>query len=193
MPTPPRILAFAGSARTGSLNKKLIAVAAGMSREQGAEVTLIDLRDFPMPIYDGDLEAAQGLPEHARRLKALFKSHPGLLVSSPEHNSTISALLKNAIDWCSRREEGERPLECFQGKTAALLAASTGALGGLRGLVTVRSTLANIGVLTLPGQFALAAADKAFAPDGSLVDEKARTSVRSVTDELVRVLGKLQG
>src|SRR5512146_1538648 len=134
-----KILAFAGALRRGSYNKKLIRVAAEGARKAGAEVTLIDLKDFVLPIYDGDLENSAGLPADGRRLKDLFLAHDALLISAPEYNSSISAVLKNTIDWISRPVPGEAPLNCFEGKVAALLSASPGALGGLRGLVTVRS------------------------------------------------------
>ena len=102
MPAAPRILAFAGSLRAESFNKKLARVAAEALRKAGGEVTLIDLRDYPLPLYDGDLEAASGLPENGRKLKSLFLEHQGLLISSPEYNSSIPAVLKNTIDWVSR-------------------------------------------------------------------------------------------
>src|SRR4051812_15650015 len=102
----PRILAFAGSTRSDSLNKKLVRIAADGARAAGAEVTLVDLRELPMPIYDGDLEAAESLPENAMKLRTLMMSHQGLLISSPEYNSSFSAVLKNAIDWVSRPQPG---------------------------------------------------------------------------------------
>jgi len=190
--TPPRILAFAGSTRTDSYNKKLARIAAEGARAAGAEVTLIDLRDYPLPLYDGDLESREGLPENARKLKALFKSHDALLISSPEYNSSISGVLKNAIDWVSREAPGEKPLECFSGKVAALLSASPGALGGLRGLVTVRSILSSIQVLVLPGQVAVSKAHEAFAPDGSLADAKRKASVEQLAATLVETVRKLK-
>lgn len=101
MPTP-KILAFAGSTRTESFNKKLVKIAVTGARGAGAEVTWIDLRDFPMPLYDEDLETKEGLPENAKKLKALFLSHDGLLLACPEYNSSITGVLKNAIDWVSR-------------------------------------------------------------------------------------------
>ena len=122
----PKILAFAGSTRTESFNKKLIKIGVEGARTAGAEVTLIDLRDFPMPLYDGDLEAASGIPEHGKRLKKLFVEHDGLLISSPEYNSSIPGVLKNAIDWVSRPEPNEPPLVAFGGKVAALMSASPG-------------------------------------------------------------------
>lgn len=188
-----KILAFAGSSRTDSFNKKLVATAANAARAAGGEVTLIDLRDFPMPLYDGDLEAASGLPEHAKRMKALFLAHDGLLVSCPEFNSSITALLKNTIDWVSRPAPGETPLQCFDGKVAALLAASPGALGGLRGLVHVRAILGNIGVIVLPTQIAVGRAQDAFGPDGSLKDAKQQASVERLAAQLVTTVGKLRG
>jgi NAD(P)H-dependent FMN reductase len=116
--TTPRILAFAGSLRTDSFNKKLARIGAEGARAAGAEVTLIDLRDFPMPVYDGDLEAA-GMPETVLQLKKLFLEHQGLLIASPEYNGSIPGPLKNAIDWVSRSAPGERPLASFTDKVAA--------------------------------------------------------------------------
>src|SRR5215470_8098336 len=135
----PRILAFAGSTRTDSYNKKLIRIAVAGAKAAGAEVTLIDLRDYPLPVFDEDIETANGLPANGRKLKDLFLAHHGLLISSAEYNSSISAVLKNTIDWVSRPAAGEEPLGCFVNKYAGLMSASPGALGGLRGLVTVRS------------------------------------------------------
>ena len=98
----PKILAFAGSTRKDSFNKKLVKITGEAARLAGAQVTYLDLRDLPMPLYDGDLEAEQGIPQNARKLKALMLSHDGLLISAPEYNSSISGVLKNAIDWASR-------------------------------------------------------------------------------------------
>jgi NAD(P)H-dependent FMN reductase len=183
----PRILAFAGSTRTESFNKKLSRVAAEAARRAGAEVTQIDLRDYPMPLYDGDLEAKEGLPENAKKLRELFRAHRGLFLSSPEYNSSIPGVLKNAIDWVSRPQPGEPPLACFLGKVAALTSASTGQLGGLRGLVTLRSILGNIKVLVLPDQVAIPKAGEAFQPDGTLKDPKQQGAVENLARELVRV------
>lgn len=188
----PRILAFAGSTRTDSYNKKLIRAAVKGAEAAGAEVTLIDLRDFPMPLYDGDLEAKEGVPPEAKRLKEMMKSHPGFLLSCPEYNSSITGVLKNAIDWASREEEGEPPLACFRGKAAALMSASPGALGGLRGLVHVRAILGNIGVLVLPDQVAVPRAHEAFQPNGSLKDPKQQASVEKLGRSLSDLLQKLR-
>jgi chromate reductase, NAD(P)H dehydrogenase (quinone) len=188
-----RILAFAGSTRTASWNKKLVRIAAEGARQAGAEVTLVDLRDLPLPLYDGDLEEAQGIPANGMKLRELFKAHHGLLISSPEYNSSISGVLKNAIDWVSRPVEGEADLVAFKGKVCALMSASPGALGGLRGLVTVRSILSNIGVIVLPDQVAVSKAHEAFDEQGALKDAKMQKRIQALGADVTRVAGKLLG
>ena len=153
----PRILAFASSTRRESFNKKLVAIAAQGAREAGAEVTLIDLKDFPLPLFDQDLEAEQGMPENGKKLKKLF------------------------ID-----------LVAFRGKVAALMSASPGALGGLRGLVHVRSILGNLGVIVLPDQIAVAQAHEAFNPDGTLKDPKRQAGIEGLGRTLAEFLAKLK-
>jgi NAD(P)H-dependent FMN reductase len=192
MPEPIKVLAFAGSLRSASLNKKLVRVAAQIAQRVGAEVTLVDLREFNMPLYDGDLEASSGIPEGAIRFKQLMNSHDALLISAPEYNSSISGALKNAIDWASRQAPGEAPLQSLSGKVAGLLSASPGALGGLRGLVTVRSILGNLNVLVIPEQFALARAHEAFDENGNLTDPKQVAAVERVVNRLVAVTTKLK-
>ncbi|HVO48189.1 MAG TPA: NAD(P)H-dependent oxidoreductase [Steroidobacteraceae bacterium] len=189
----PKILAFAGSTRTQSWNKKLVHLAAASARAAGAEVTLVDLRDVPMPLYDGDLEASGGLPDGAQALKRLMVEHDGFLISAPEYNSSISAVLKNAIDWVSRPRPNEPSGVAFRGKVAALLAASPGNLGGIRGLLTVRQVLNTLGVLVLPTQFGLARANEAFADDGGLKDPAQQKSVAAVAQELVTTIARLKG
>ncbi len=189
----PKILCFAGSTREDSYNKKLIRVAAGLAETMGAEVTRLDLRDFPLPLYDGDLEEKEGLPENAKTIKALMQGNHGFLISSPEYNSSISGVLKNTIDWASRDENGEGSLECFTDKFVGLLSASPGALGGLRGLVTVRSILGNIGVHVLPNQVAVGKAHEAFGPDGDLKDAKQKGAIEKLVKDLHRMLVKYYG
>lgn len=188
----PKILAFAGSTRTDSYNKKLVKVALLGAESAGASTTFVDLREFPMPLYDGDLEENEGLPENARKFKALLMSHQGLLIASPEYNSSISGVLKNAIDWASRSDGNEPPLACFRGKVCSLMSASPGALGGLRGLVTVRSILGNIGVIVLPDQVAVPKAHEAFDESGGLKDPKQRSSVEALGAQVSRMLIQLQ-
>lgn len=187
----PKILAFAGSTRTQSWNKKLIRVGAEALRRAGAQVALVDLRDFPMPLYDGDLEAGEGLPEHARLLKQRMIEHDGFLIACPEYNSSITGVLKNTIDWVSRPQPNEPPAPAFRGKVVSLLAASPGGLGGVRGLLTVRQILTGLGTIVLPTQFALGRASEAFDENGALRDAGQQKAVDNVVAELVGVLGKL--
>ena len=189
----PKIVALAGSLRADSFNRKLIALAAEAARAAGAEVTVVDLRALALPMYDQDLEDASGLPEGARTLKALLRASHGLLIASPEYNSSISGALKNAIDWASRAEsEDEPPLVAYRGKTAALFAASPGALGGLRGLVHLRAILGNIGVTVLPDQVAISTAHEAFTAEGQLKDDRKAKQVADLARSLVAMLAKLK-
>ena len=188
----PRILAFGGSLRRDSYNQKLAAIAADGSREAGAEVTVISLRDFALPIFDEDLETTSGMPEAAKRLKAIFREHNGLIIASPEYNSSITAALKNAIDWVSRGESDDEPsLWALAGKTAVVCSASPGGLGGLRGLVHLRAILGSIGITVLPDQIAISKAYEAFTPDGALVDEKQQTRIKALGSNLAKHLSKL--
>ena len=189
----PRILAFAGATRTGSFNRKLIKVGIRGAEAAGAQVTHLDLRDLALPLYDGDDEEKNGLPAGALHLKELMKTHDGLLISSPEYNSSISGVLKNALDWASRPAPNEAPLECFDGKVAALLSASPGALGGLRGLVTVRSILGNIKVIVLPDQVAVSKAHEAFNDDGTMKNPKQQEAVEKIGAGLAHFIARLKG
>src|SRR5690349_6888707 len=188
----PKILAFAGSLRTDSFNKKLIRIGVEGAKAAGAEVLLIDLRDFPMPVYDGDLEAASGLPEPALQLKKLFADHHGLLIASPEYNGSIPGMLKNVIDWVSRVGPGERPLASYTDKVAGLLSASPGAAGGMRSLVHLRASLTHINVLVIPQQVSVSKAHEAFNPDDTLKDAKQLASVHAVAKKLTETIAKLR-
>nr|WP_225977513.1 NAD(P)H-dependent oxidoreductase [Nostoc sp. CENA543] len=191
MAVTPKILAFAGSTRADSYNKKLVKIAAAGASAAGAEVTYIDLRDLPLPIFDEDWEAEQGLPANARTLKDLLISHQGLLIASPEYNSSLTAVLKNAIDWASRPSPNEAPLAAFAGKVAAIMSASPGGLGGLRGLVHLRAILGNIKVLVLPDQVAVPTAHEAFNTDGSLKQPHQQESIEKLGENLANILFKL--
>jgi NAD(P)H-dependent FMN reductase len=186
-----KILAFAGSAREGSFNRRLIRLGAAAAREAGAEVTLIELADYPLPIYNGDIEARDGLPPHVHTLKSLFFEHHGLLIASPENNASVSALLKNTLDWVSRQAGGPPAMSKFHGKVAAMLVATPGVLGGLRGLVALRTILVSMGALTLSEQFSLPRAGEAFNADGSLKDPAAHDAMTQVVARLVHVAGRL--
>lgn len=193
MATIPKILALSGSTREGSYNTKLVQAAAEGARKAGAEVTYLALRDLDLPMFDEDLEKSKGLPERGRRLKEAMRASHGLLIASPEYNSSISGVLKNAIDWASRPEPGQPPLSAFNGKVAGLLAASPGALGGLRGLTHLRAILGNINVIVLPGQFALSKAAEAFAEDGTLKDAKAAETVAKIGATVAQTAARLMG
>ena len=188
-----KIVAFSGSSRKDSLNKKLVHAAVLALREAGAEVEEVDLRDYPMPLYNGDEEDANGQPENAGRLRDLFVRHDALLVGCPEYNGLITPLLKNTIDWVSRRDGQGRPgTLSVRGKVAALTAASPGGLGGLRGLTHVRTLLSNIGMFVLPDQLALQQAHKAFDDQGRLTDEPAAKRLDELTANFVRVVERLK-
>jgi NAD(P)H-dependent FMN reductase len=189
-----KLVAFAGSLRTGSFNKKLIAIAAEAARAAGAEVTVVDLRELALPMFDQDIEDASGLPPGAKKLKTLLRESDGFLISAPEYNSSITGALKNAIDWASRSESDDEPdLVAFRGKTAALLSASPGAFGGMRSLITVRAILGHIGVLLLPSQVTVPKAHEAFDDAGKLKDERKAKQVGQLAKDLVELIGKLKG
>lgn len=189
----PKILAFAGSLRKDSFNKKLIKIAVKGAQEAGAEVTLIDLKDYPLPIYDQDIEDSQGLPENALKIKDLMFKNDGFLLSCPEYNSSMSAVFKNVIDWASRNaSKDEVYLSCFIDKAVGLISASPGALGGLRSLVHVRSMFSNIYSYVLPQQKCIAHADKAFDANGNLIDAKAQADVMNMGKNLTQFIKKLK-
>ncbi len=182
-----KILAFAGSTRRASLNGRLLRAGAACAEDLAAQVTLLDLATLDLPLYNGDDESEFGLPEGARRLKSLMQGHHALLVAVPEYNGGYTPLLKNAIDWASRREEGEAPLAAYRGLSAALIGASPGRGGAGRALMGVRLVLSGIGVLVIPNQFGLALASKAFDADGALQDSSHQALLQGVVAALCRV------
>ncbi|WOH36666.1 NAD(P)H-dependent oxidoreductase [Thalassotalea fonticola] len=186
-----KILAFSGSARKNSFNQQLVSIAARGAQADGAEVTVINLKNFPMPIFNQDDETEQGMPEIAQQFKKLVSEHDALLIASPEYNSSCSPLLINAITWASRANTpDEVPLSAFQGKYATIMAASPAALGGLRGLVTLRMLFSNIDVTVLPKQIAIAHAYSAFE-QGKLIDEIKHNQVREMGAKLHKLLTRL--
>jgi NAD(P)H-dependent FMN reductase len=186
MPNPIRILAFSGSARRESLNKKLLAVAVTEVRAAGGEVTLVDLTDLPMPLYNGDLEDASGLPENAVKLIELIKQHPALLIASPEYNSMYTPLLKNTIDWCTRGDDNP-----FTGKVAAVVSASPGQFGGVRSMTLARQLLLHLGCHVVPAQVFLPKAHEAFDDKGALKEPRNLKSVQALAAQLVQTATKL--
>lgn len=187
MTNPPKILAIAGSLREHSLNKKLAKIAAAGARKAGAEVTIVNLSDYRLPLYDGDLEANEGLPDKVKELRQLFIEHDGFIFSSPEYNSSVSGVFKNVIDWVSRPDV--KPV--FFGKTAVIMSASPGDLGGLRGLVHLRAILGNLNVLVLPDQISISAAHQAFNKDGQLNDPVKLEKTLALGSKLAKVTNQL--
>ena len=190
-----RVLVFAGSARRDSLNKKLARVGAQAIRDAGAEATFVDLDDYPMPVYHGDLEAAEGMPGNARKLRELFLAHEGLLIASPENNQSIAALLKNVIDWLSRDigdgKGANSGLAPYRGKVAGIMNATPGPYGGVRHLFHLRQVLSGLGVIVLPQQVQLGHADRAFDDSGALTDTHAANALATLAANLVRISAKL--
>ena len=185
-----KIVAFAGSSRTDSFNKKLIQIAVEGARAAGAEVTLVDPKDYPLPLYDGDCETELGLPENAKKLRTLLLPADGLLIASPEYNGSISGVLKNIIDWLSRPVSGEGPV--FRGKTVGLMATSPGAFGGLRGLVHTRTILMNLQAVVLPEQIAVPKAMDAFDTQGKLKDPTQNSSVLMLGARVAKVAAAIR-
>ena len=187
MAATPRLLAFAGSLREGSYNRRLIPVLAEGARAAGAQVTLIELRDYPLPVYDGDIEAA-GMPPQARQLQQLMREHDGLLISTPEYNGSIPALVKNILDWISRpMEDGRMGTALFQDKVAGMVSASPSALGGLRSLLVLRDALAKLGLVVVPQQVAVGQVADKLVATGQLKDDKQRAAVHAVGAAVARL------
>ncbi len=185
--TSPKILVLSGSTRSGAYNSKLAALAVKKLAQFDAEPTRISLTDHPLPLYDGDLEAANGVPKAAGVLKQLFIAHNGVFIASPEYNAGIAPVLKNAIDWISRvRSEAEAPLTAFRGRPFAISSASPGAYGGMRGLIALRQVLElGLGATVQPEQVAVAGAHTAFDAGGDLADERTSGLFDAVITRLV--------
>lgn len=190
-----RVLVFAGSARRESLNKKLARVGADALRAAGAEATFLDLDDHPIPVYHGDLEAREGMPENARKLREIFMAHDALLIASPENNTSVSSLLKNVLDWLSRGVGDGRGVNSglapYRGKVAGIMTATPGGYGGVRGLPHLRQILSALGVIVLPTQVQLAHADHAFDEAGKLTDPKMMQAVESMAKSLAETAKRL--
>lgn len=190
---PLTVLAFDGSGRAGSMNRKLLEAAAADLRGRGATVTIINLHDFDLPIYDGDFERDNGMPENAKKLKNLFNTHDALVIASPEYNGGVSGLLKNAIDWVSRAAPGEAPGAGFRGKVAGIMSAAPGKLGGLRGLYQLNTLLFGLGVLVLPQIVSVGFYNDAFDADGKLKNDPDKNAVSAMADRLVAVGKAVKG
>ncbi|MCC5870612.1 MAG: NAD(P)H-dependent oxidoreductase [Gammaproteobacteria bacterium] len=192
MTTSPRLLAFAGSLRKDSFNRKLIQTLAEGAREAGAKVTLLELRDHALPLYDGDIEAA-GMPNAVRTLQSMMAEHDGLLIATPEYNGAYPALIKNTLDWISRPlDDGKAGTTLFAGKIAGLCSASPGGLGGLRALLTLRDALAKLGMWVAPSQVAVGRAGEVFDDQGNLTDERQRSAVQRVGAEVTTATRRMR-
>ena len=191
--TPPRILAMAGSLRRESHNRRLLAAAVVVLREASpVEIDLVAPDEMRLPLYDGDLEAEQGLPTEAVALRERLDGADGLLIACPEYNHSLPGMFKNVIDWTSRPSDGIASTAATRGKVAALLSASPGGFGGMRGLVHVRAILSGIGVVVIPDTVSVSGAHKAFAEDGSLADEKLDARLSKVVKSLVDTTSALR-
>lgn len=191
-----KLLAIPGSARRDSLNRRLLKVLVHGAEQAGAEVTLFEPREHPMPLYDGDLEAGEGLPPAAAHLQTLFATHHGLLLATPEYNGFFPPLVKNTFDWLSRPlpdGSGRPGTVHVRGKPAGIVAASPGALGGIRSLQHTRQYLSNLGFLVVPEQVGVPKADSVLDASGALADERLRTNVEAVGAAVARLAARLVG
>jgi chromate reductase, NAD(P)H dehydrogenase (quinone) len=188
----PKILAFAGSLRKDSFNKKILHIAAEGARNLGAEVNIINFKDFLVPLYDGDNETEFGLPDNAIKLQELMLESDGFLIASPEYNSGISGTLKTYIDWTSRGRGEMQAGACYTGKYAVIMSASPGGLGGIRALPNVRTILASMGVHVLPEEFALGKAHESFNEDGTATSEFVQNKLESLGKALAEMISKMK-
>lgn len=187
-----KLMAFCASTRKDSFNRKLFSLVVTGARHAGAEVTVVDLKDYPMPIYNGDDEEISGMPESAVKLLDILAAHQGLLVVTPEYNGFFPPLLKNTLDWMSRPDpSGQSGLRHFQGKVAAMASASPSGFGGVRSLLATRQYLTILGLTVIPDQVTISQAHKAFNENGELQDAKLQASALALGARLTAVTGKL--
>ena len=192
--TASKLLIFAGSTRQASFNRKLAHAAANQARTAGAEITLIELADFDIPIYNADLEA-KGTPPDVMKLKQIMFDHPAWIICSPEYNGSYTALLKNTIDWTSSPVKADpvwqNGTRSFAGKVVGVLSASPGALGGLRSQSHLVPLLLNLQCWVAPKAFALGHAAEAFDADGKLVSAFHVKQLQAVIDQVLFASGRL--
>lgn len=180
-----KVLAMAGSIRGDSVHKKLLNEAANFARQTGADVRVVDLKDYPIPFYDGDLEANEGMPSHAKQLRQLMIQSDVILIASPEYNGSLSGVLKNVIDWASRNEKGGSSRDAFKGKKFVIMSASPGAGGGARGLVHLRAIIEHIGGTVVPQQFVLPDANNAFDEHAQLKNPKLKSELQQLIQSAI--------
>jgi NAD(P)H-dependent FMN reductase len=194
MTKKPKILAFSGSLRERSLNKRVLKTAIKGAEMAGGEVTYVDLSDYPMAVYNPDDEEENGMDEYALRFQELLTQHDGLLIASPEYNGSLPGGLKNVIDWASRPNDKYRRSDVFSGKVAAMITASPGSFGGVRSLAHLRAVLTSVGVIVLPAEIAVSFAGSKFDGDGrEMTDEKMKQILEGLGASLVEMLRKTHG
>lgn len=186
-----KILAFSGSTRRGSLNQRLVENVAKVAEDSGAHVTLVSLSDYAMPLYNQDEEEEFGIPARAQAFKELLIAHDAFIIACPEYNSSYPAVLKNAIDWASRKSGEEPRLAAFKGKVVGLLAASPGGMGGMRVLVVLRMLMQNLHCIVAPTQVSVGNIGKKLSADGLINDETTLKQLQTFTDEVVNLAVKL--
>ena len=188
---PAQILAFGGSLRRDSWNHRIAEIAASGARDAGADTHVFHLADYPLPIFNEDEESRDAPPKEVAELRALFRAHQGMIIGCPEYNGSITAALKNAIDWLTRPEEGQPRLACFRNKVAGLVSASPGPNGGIRGLTPVRTILSHIQVFVVPQQVAVGQVHEALSSDGILTPESMHEQCLQVGRQVAEVANRL--
>jgi len=181
-----KVLAFSGSTREDSVNKKLVSEAANLARQMDADVVVVDLKDYSIPIYNGDLEAKEGMPNTVKQLRQLMIRSNVIFIASPEYNGSVSAILKNIIDWTSRSEQGTPSRDAFKGKKFVIMSASPGPSGGVRGLAHLKSIIENVGGTVISQQFVLPDAYNAFDEKGQLKDPKLKTELQQLIQSAIK-------
>jgi len=189
---PVRVLVFAGSLRAASLNKKLARLAAELVREAGADATFVDLKDYPLPLYDGDLESASGLPANARKLKDLFITHDAFIIACPEYNAGVTGALKNAIDWVSRQDGNESGVLPYEGKVVGLCSAAGGVLFGIRAMEMLQGILMNLGCLVVPKRLGVPRASQAFDAGDRLTDAGQVATLGAMVQQVIRLAAAMR-
>ena len=193
MISQPKILAFAGSLRKHAFSKRVVKTALKGAEQAGADVTFIDLGDYPLPLYNPDDHEALGFHQNALSLQNLMAQHEGFLIASPEYNGSLSAVLKNTIDWASRKSDQYEMGQVFAGKVAAIMTSSPGSLGGIRALTHLRGVLTAVRLIVLPQEISVPFAGNKFNGDEEeMIDEKVRRNLESLGAGLVAMLSRLQ-
>jgi chromate reductase, NAD(P)H dehydrogenase (quinone) len=187
--TAPKILVFAGSIRTGAFSGKLAAAAAKELALNDADVTLISLADYEMPIYNGDLEKEKGVPENGKKLARQIAAHQGVFIATPEYNNTIPPLLKNSIDWVSRLKGDDI---YYRHRVYGIGSSSDGPVGGARALIDLRKSVMNaLGAILIPEKVEVGRASQAFDESGNLVAEAPAKLLSNLCKNLVTMAGRL--